>query len=78
MPTCRSAIARFPHVLTTYRLTEHHTAGGMSRYAVAPRRTAAGVLRRDLARAGRRDRRGARRLGHASPRRAASSKRARS
>ncbi len=23
---------RFPHVVTTYRLTEHHTAGGMSRY----------------------------------------------
>jgi len=23
--------ARFPHVLTTYRLTEHHTAGGMTR-----------------------------------------------
>jgi formate dehydrogenase major subunit len=23
--------ARFPHILTTYRLTEHHTAGGMSR-----------------------------------------------
>jgi formate dehydrogenase major subunit len=23
--------ARFPHVLTTYRLTEHHTAGSMSR-----------------------------------------------
>jgi formate dehydrogenase major subunit len=23
---------RFPHVLTTYRLTEHHTAGGMTRY----------------------------------------------
>jgi formate dehydrogenase major subunit len=23
--------SRFPHVLTTYRLTEHHTAGGMSR-----------------------------------------------
>jgi len=23
--------ARFPYVLTTYRLTEHHTAGGMSR-----------------------------------------------
>ncbi len=22
---------RYPHVLTTYRLTEHHTAGGMSR-----------------------------------------------
>jgi formate dehydrogenase major subunit len=25
------ADARFPYVLTTYRLTEHHTAGGMSR-----------------------------------------------
>ena len=24
--------ARFPYVLTTYRLTEHHTAGGMTRY----------------------------------------------
>ena len=24
--------ARFPHILTTYRLTEHHTAGGMSRH----------------------------------------------
>jgi len=24
--------ARFPFVLTTYRLTEHHTAGGMSRH----------------------------------------------
>jgi formate dehydrogenase major subunit len=23
--------ARYPHVLTTYRLTEHHTAGGMTR-----------------------------------------------
>src|SRR5207249_2805806 len=23
---------RFPYVLTTFRLTEHHTAGGMSRY----------------------------------------------
>ncbi len=23
---------RFPYVLTTYRLTEHHTAGGMSRW----------------------------------------------
>ena len=23
---------RYPHVLTTYRLTEHHTAGGMSRW----------------------------------------------
>ena len=24
--------ARFPYVVTTYRLTEHHTAGGMSRF----------------------------------------------
>ncbi len=27
----RSPDERFPHILTTYRLTEHHTAGGMSR-----------------------------------------------
>jgi formate dehydrogenase major subunit len=27
----QSPDARFPYVLTTYRLTEHHTAGGMSR-----------------------------------------------
>lgn len=27
----RSPDERFPYVLTTYRLTEHHTAGGMSR-----------------------------------------------
>jgi formate dehydrogenase major subunit len=27
----RSPDRRFPYVLTTYRLTEHHTAGGMSR-----------------------------------------------
>ncbi|PYL61460.1 MAG: formate dehydrogenase, partial [Verrucomicrobia bacterium] len=26
------AASRFPFVLTTYRLTEHHTAGGMSRF----------------------------------------------
>ena len=34
VPTTRMRVAgdpRFPHVLTTYRLTEHHTAGGMSR-----------------------------------------------
>jgi formate dehydrogenase major subunit len=24
--------ARFPYILTTYRLTEHHTAGGMTRH----------------------------------------------
>ncbi len=31
-PYASSPDARFPHVLTTYRLTEHHTAGGMSRF----------------------------------------------
>jgi len=31
-PFAESPDARFPHVLTTYRLTEHHTAGGMSRF----------------------------------------------
>jgi len=30
-PYASSPDPRFPHVLTTYRLTEHHTAGGMSR-----------------------------------------------
>jgi formate dehydrogenase major subunit len=30
-PYAGSPDDRFPHVLTTYRLTEHHTAGGMSR-----------------------------------------------
>jgi formate dehydrogenase major subunit len=30
-PYASSPDARFPFVLTTYRLTEHHTAGGMSR-----------------------------------------------
>ncbi len=31
-PWAASPDPRFPHVLTTYRLTEHHTAGGMSRF----------------------------------------------
>jgi len=31
-PFADSPDPKFPHVLTTYRLTEHHTAGGMSRY----------------------------------------------
>jgi formate dehydrogenase major subunit len=31
-PYASSPDPRFPYVLTTYRLTEHHTAGGMSRY----------------------------------------------
>ena len=30
-PYASSPDDRFPYVLTTYRLTEHHTAGGMSR-----------------------------------------------
>ncbi len=30
-PFARPEDPRFPYVLTTYRLTEHHTAGGMSR-----------------------------------------------
>ena len=30
-PYASSPDVRFPYVLTTYRLTEHHTAGGMSR-----------------------------------------------
>ena len=31
-PYAKSPDERFPYVLTTYRLTEQHTAGGMSRY----------------------------------------------
>jgi formate dehydrogenase major subunit len=31
-PYAESPDPRFPFVLTTYRLTEHHTGGGMSRY----------------------------------------------
>lgn len=31
-PYHRVADPRFPYVLTTYRLTEHHTAGGMTRW----------------------------------------------
>ena len=30
--TGRGTIPSFPYVLTTYRLTEHHTAGGMTRW----------------------------------------------
>jgi formate dehydrogenase major subunit len=30
-PYAKTADPRFPYVLTTYRLTEHHTAGGMTR-----------------------------------------------
>ncbi len=31
-PRHRSGDSRYPYVLTTFRLTEHHTAGGMSRW----------------------------------------------
>ncbi len=31
-PYSKSPDRRFPYILSTYRLTEHHTAGGMSRY----------------------------------------------
>ena len=37
----------FPFALTTYRLTEHHTAGGMSRTVAASLRTAARDVLRD-------------------------------
>ena len=53
----------YPYVFTTYRLTEHHTAGGMSRHAALPGRAAAGVLHRGLPAAGRGARAGERRLG---------------
>ena len=43
----------FPFVLTTARLTEHHTAGGMSRQLPVPVGAAAGAVRRGLPRAGR-------------------------
>ena len=46
----------FPYVTTTYRLTEHHTAGGMSRFLPLPVRTAARILLRGLAAARRRAR----------------------
>ena len=54
----------FPYVFTTYRLTEHHTAGGMSRWQPYLVRAAAGVLLRGLPGAGPRARAGAPRLGH--------------
>ena len=46
----------FPYVTTTYRLTEHHTAGGMSTVPALPLRAAARVLLRGLAAARRRAR----------------------
>ena len=42
-----------PYAFLTYRLTEHHTAGGMSRFLPLPLGAPAGVLLRGLPRAGR-------------------------
>jgi Fe-S-cluster-containing dehydrogenase component len=47
---------RYPHVLTTYRLTEHHTAGGMSRTLSHLAELQPEAVLRDLARAGDDDR----------------------
>ncbi len=41
-PRRRPGAEVFPYVITTYRLTEHHTAGGMSRTLPVPRGAAAG------------------------------------
>ena len=49
-PARRRATRRFPYVLTTYRLTEHHTAGGMSRWLPYLVGAAAGVVLRGVAR----------------------------
>ena len=46
----------FPYVFTTYRLTEHHTAGGMSRSLPYLVGAAAGVVLRGLARSWRAER----------------------
>ena len=55
---------RFPHVLTTYRLTEHHTAGGMSRYVSHLAELQPEFFAEISPELARRDRRDARRLGH--------------
>ena len=67
---------RFPYVLTTYRLTEHHTAGGMSPLAVLAFGTAARDVLRSLAGTGRGSRAEKRRLGDHPHRARARSKRA--
>ena len=58
----------FPYVFTTYRLTEHHTAGGMSAVPALPGRAAARVVLRGVAGAGRRARPGAHWAGPRSSR----------
>ena len=61
--TRRPSDDAYPYVLTTYRLTEHHTAGGMSRTTRVPVGAAAGVLLRGQPGARGRARARARRLG---------------
>ena len=54
----------YPYVFTTYRLTEHHTAGGMSRWLPYLVRAATRDVLRGLPGTGRRTRTRAVRLGH--------------
>ena len=77
-PWATSPDPNFPHVLTTYRLTEHHTAGGMSRtlsHLAELQPALFCELSPELAHASRRP---ARRARSASSPRAAASRRARS
>ncbi len=68
---------KFPYVMTTYRLTEHYLAGGMSRWLPWLNRAAARTLRRDQSRAGSGERHQESRLvqnlqpAHADPRQGA-------
>ena len=43
---------RFPYILTTYRLTEHHTAGGMTRTLSILAELQPGIVCRSLSRTG--------------------------
>ena len=54
---------KYPYVVTTYRLTEHHAAGAMSRQLPVAGRAAAGGVLRALAGAGGREGHPQRRLG---------------
>ena len=58
---------QYPIVATTFRLTEHHTAGGDEPPAAVAGRAAAGDVRRDQPAAGRRARHRGRRLAGRSP-----------
>ena len=63
--------ARYPHVLTTYRLTEHHTAGGMTRTLSHLAELQPELFCGDLAGARGANRRSERRVGRRRRRRAA-------